>query len=59
MAVGLCRCSTDRQDRSIAEQEAAIRGWAEGRGARLLKVFKDEGISGLDLSRKGPTNPVW
>lgn len=53
LAVGLCRCSTDRQDRSVAEQEAAIRAWAKQRRARLLKVFKDEGVSGLELSRPG------
>lgn len=53
VAVGLCRCSTDRQDRSIAEQEKAIRTWAKERGARLLEVYKDEGVSGLKLSRPG------
>lgn len=53
VAVGLCRCSTDRQDRSIAEQEKAIRAWAKERGARLLEVYKDEGVSGLKLSRPG------
>jgi DNA invertase Pin-like site-specific DNA recombinase len=53
VAVGLCRCSTDRQDRSIAEQEAAIRAWAKQHRTRLLQVFKDEGVSGLQLSRPG------
>lgn len=53
VAVGLCRCSTDRQDRSIAEQEAAIRAWAKGHDVRLVQVFKDEGVSGLELSRPG------
>lgn len=53
VAVGLCRCSTDRQDRSIAEQEAAIRSWAKQRRTRLLAVYKDEGVSGLELSRPG------
>lgn len=53
VAVGLCRCSTDRQDRSIGEQEAAIRAWTKSQRRRLLKVFKDEGVSGLNLSRPG------
>lgn len=53
VAVGLCRCSTDRQDRSIAEQETAIRAWAKQHRVRLLRVFKDEGVSGLELSRPG------
>jgi len=53
VAVGLCRCSTDRQDRSIAEQETAIRAWAKQRRTRLLAVYKDEGVSGLELSRPG------
>lgn len=53
VAVGLCRCSTDRQDRSVEEQEAAIRAWAKERRVRILKVFKDEGVSGLELSRPG------
>lgn len=53
VAVGLCRCSTDRQDRSIAEQEEAIREWTRQRSIQLLRVFKDEGVSGLELSRPG------
>lgn len=53
VAVGLCRCSTDRQDRSISEQEGAIRAWAKEQGLRLVRVFKDEGVSGLELSRPG------
>lgn len=53
VAVGLCRCSTDRQDRSIADQEAAIRKWATEHRVRLLRVFKDEGVSGLKLKRPG------
>lgn len=52
-AVALCRCSTDRQDRSIEEQETAIRAWAKEQKIRLLRVFKDEGVSGLELSRPG------
>ena len=53
VAVALCRCSTDRQDRSIEEQEGAVRSWTKERGIQLLRVFKDEGVSGLELSRPG------
>ena len=53
VAVALCRCSTDRQDRSIEEQETAIRSWAKEQKVQLIRVFKDEGVSGLELSRPG------
>lgn len=53
VCVGLCRCSTDQQDRSISEQESAIQAWAKANGATLLKLFADEGVSGLELSRPG------
>jgi hypothetical protein len=53
VAVGLCRCSTDRQEHSIADQETAIQMWASRERVALLRVFKDEGVSGLRLDRPG------
>lgn len=53
VAVGLCRCSTDTQEHSIADQEAAIRAWGTREGVQILQVFKDEGVSGLHLDRPG------
>ena len=53
VAVGLVRCSTDRQEHSIEDQEAEIRAWASATGHELLRVFKDEGVSGSELDRPG------
>lgn len=53
VAVGLCRCSTDMQDHSVADQEAEIRAWVATQGMQLVAVFKDEGISGSELDRPG------
>lgn len=53
VAVGLCRCSTDLQDHSVADQEAEIRRWTAERGLELVAVFKDEGVSGSELDRPG------
>lgn len=53
IAVGLARCSTDHQDKSIDQQKEEMRAWAEESGHRLLDVFEDEGISGSELDRPG------
>lgn len=53
VAVGLARCSTDRQEKSIDQQRKEITEWAEATGHQLLEVFEDEGISGSELSRPG------
>jgi DNA invertase Pin-like site-specific DNA recombinase len=47
--VGYLRVSTDRQAEEglgLEVQEAAIREWAEANGHHVVKVFRDEGISG-------------
>ena len=47
--VGYLRVSTDRQAEEglgLEVQEAAIREWATTNGDHLVKVFRDEGISG-------------
>jgi DNA invertase Pin-like site-specific DNA recombinase len=51
-AVGYARCSTDKQEKSIAEQVAAVTQYAEQRGYRILRWYKDEGISGDDDKRR-------
>ena len=53
IAVGLARCSTDRQEKSIDQQRKEITDWAAATGHELLEVFEDEGISGSELSRPG------
>jgi DNA invertase Pin-like site-specific DNA recombinase len=47
--VGYLRVSTDRQadeGLGLEVQEAAIRSWAKASGHRIIKVCRDEGISG-------------
>jgi DNA invertase Pin-like site-specific DNA recombinase len=45
-AVGYYRCSTDRQETSIEDQQAQVRKYAAEHGYRLLREYADEGISG-------------
>ncbi len=51
-AVGYCRMSTDRQEASIPEQEKAIAEYAARQGYRIVRWYKDEGISGDDTRRR-------
>ena len=47
--IGYLRVSTDRQAEEglgLEVQEAAIQEWAAANGHQLIKVFRDEGISG-------------
>lgn len=46
--VGYCRVSTDNQkeERTIEIQENALKDYARVNGYELVKIFKDEGISG-------------
>lgn len=56
IAVGYCRVSTDEQANnglSIDVQELVCRKSMEEDGYEILKVIKDEGISGGSLKRKG------
>lgn len=53
IAVGLVRCSTDRQEHSVEDQEAEIRTWVRQSGMQVVRVFGDEGISGSELDRPG------
>jgi DNA invertase Pin-like site-specific DNA recombinase len=51
-AVGYARCSTDRQDTSVADQKKAVTRWAEAHGYHILRWYCDDGISGDDTERR-------
>ena len=51
-AVAYYRMSTDRQDKSIAEQREELEPWAKDNGYHIVAEYVDEGISG-DKSREG------
>jgi DNA invertase Pin-like site-specific DNA recombinase len=55
VAVGLVRCSSQKQEHSTSDQRTEIRGWCEESGHELLEVFEDEAVSGSDLGRPGLT----
>jgi DNA invertase Pin-like site-specific DNA recombinase len=48
------RVSTDQQ--TIANQEAQLRKWAKHHGFKIVKVYADNGISGIRRHRKGLTD---
>ena len=55
-AVGYIRVSTDEQAKdgqSLELQESRIRAYCEAKGWELLRVYRDEGVSGKDLNRPG------
>ncbi len=52
-AVGLIRRSTDRQEHSLEDQESEIRAWCERESLQLLRIFKDDAVSGSELERPG------
>ena len=45
-AVGYLRRSTDRQEQSLADQEGALRHYAEAHGFEILRLYTDDAISG-------------
>jgi DNA invertase Pin-like site-specific DNA recombinase len=51
-AVGYARCSTDRQDTSIADQQKAVEKYAAQHGYNLLRWYADEGVSGDDTKNR-------
>lgn len=53
VAVGLVRASSDKQDKSTADQRAEIERWARAAGHDVLTVFEDNGVSGSVLDRPG------
>jgi len=55
-AVGYLRVSTDEQAReglSLDVQEARIRAYCEAKQWELLRIYRDEGVSGKSLDRPG------
>lgn len=46
------RMSTDHQRYSTANQAAAIRAYAASHAMRIVRTFRDEGKSGLDIDRR-------
>ena len=45
-AVGYARRSTDMQERSIPDQQAAVERWATEHGYRVLRWYIDDAVSG-------------
>ncbi len=54
LVVGYLRASTDRQDLSPDAQRAALSRWCEAKGARLVSVHEDVGVSGAAPLDKRP-----
>lgn len=53
LAIGYCRCSTDKQDESISIQKQEIEKYAEEHGYKVVDWYVDNGIDGHDDSRPG------
>ena len=51
-AIAYYRCSTDKQDCSIADQKTAIERWAKQHGYVILKQYIDDGISGSTVAKR-------
>jgi site-specific DNA recombinase len=49
-AVAYLRCSTDRQPQSLEDQEKAIRKYAEEQGYGIIRVYKDDAVSGTSTN---------
>jgi len=51
-AVGYLRRSTDRQDQSLGDQEAAIRHYADSNGFDIVRLYTDDAISGTSADNR-------
>jgi len=52
LAVGYVRRSTDRQEASLDDQEDAIREYAAAQGFDLLRLYRDDAISGTSVEKR-------
>ena len=51
-AVAYYRMSTDRQDKSVAEQREAVERYAREHGFKIVREYCDEAISGDETRRR-------
>src|SRR5262249_32979526 len=51
-AVAYYRMSDDKQEASIADQREAVKAYAAEHGYRIVREYKDEGISGDDTEKR-------
>ena len=51
-AVGYLRRSTDRQDQSLPDQQAALERYAETNGIEILRFYTDDAISGTSADNR-------
>ena len=51
-AVAYYRMSSDRQETSIADQRAAVESHAEANGYKIIREYRDEGISGWKATER-------
>ncbi len=51
-AVGYLRRSTDKQETSLEDQEAAVQRYADKNGYRILRWYTDDAVSGDDTRKR-------
>jgi site-specific DNA recombinase len=51
-AVGYLRRSTDRQDQSLPDQQAALERYAQANGFEILRFYTDDAISGTSAENR-------
>ena len=51
-AVGYLRRSTDRQEQSLADQQAALERYAGDQGFEILRFYTDDAVSGTSADNR-------